>query len=47
MKHLKKRRSKRNEEFSGAEGNSNGQNQTNEKLIEKNNSQRIFNINTY
>ena len=52
MKHLKKRRSKRNEEFSGAEGGASGagrqgKNMTNEKLIEKNNSQRIFNINTY
>jgi len=46
MKHMKKRKSKRNEEFAGAEQGSGGQ-QEESKLIQKNNTQRIFNINTY
>ena len=44
---MTKRKSKRNEEFSGAEGGGSKQSMTESKLNEKINSQRIFNINTY
>ena len=48
MKHMKKRRSKRNDEFSGADNaGKDGQNQEEQKLIEKNNPHRILNINTH
>lgn len=48
MKHLKKRRSKRNDEFGNAEGGGDGSKQNEHQyLIQKNNPHRILNINKH